>query len=168
MSGAWLEELFCAEARGEGGGQRFQEERVLKALSSSLLAGGSASSSDLTNIVLLKMLERMEKSESKKDKKKKDADELWDPLGGSASDSKEESATYCSGGMRAMNSVHKMQNRVRSHSGGRCRWRVIVLLKTRKKPWLSVCCKVTWCSWFLRSSYTMTSMGICWWEASLQ
>ena len=89
-------------------------------------AKGSRKSGDPQLLkALFKMLERMEKSESKKDKKKKDADELWDPLGGSASDSEEESATYCSGGMRAMNSVHKPCHQV--------------------QPWLcdsQVCCAV--------------------------
>ena len=34
VAGAWLEEFFCAEARGEGGGQRFQEERGPSAVES--------------------------------------------------------------------------------------------------------------------------------------
>ena len=103
------------EKKEAKGPRKNGDPQLMKALSSSLLAGGGASSSDLTNIVLLKMLERIEKSESKKDKKKKEAEELWDPLGGSASDSEEESATCRSGGMKAMNSLHKMQNRARSH-----------------------------------------------------
>ena len=104
-----------SERKEAKGSKKSEDPQLLKALSSSLLAGGNASSSDLTNIVLLKMLERMEKSETKRDRKKKEADELWDPLGGSASDSEEEGATNRSGGMRAMNSLHKMQNRVNSH-----------------------------------------------------
>eukprot|EP00435_Cladocopium_sp_Y103_P033485 s1638_g8.t1 len=99
------------------GSKKFGDAQLLKAMSSSLLAGGSTSSSDLTNIVLLKMLGRMEKSETKKDKKKKDADELWNPLGGSASDCEEENTTFRPGGMKAMN---KMQNRVRSHPKSTC------------------------------------------------
>ena len=91
------------------------EGDLLKALTASLLGGegrSGPSTPDLSSLVMLKMLEKMEKD----DKKKKDVrEDSWDPHGGSGSESDEEMAGHRTGGMKAMNSLHKMQSRVHSH-----------------------------------------------------